>query len=107
MSESMYVNINAKTEKSVTQGDITVTITAGKVENGFVVTKRVSGRRPMKDNPTETEYFEEGKSYISTKCPFEEEEEGCEGKSKDKEVQLPNIKSLLDTYASIEGKMLV
>jgi len=99
----MYVNIKSKSEKSVTEDEITVRITVGEVENGFIVTKNISGRRPVKPGTTEnmssdgTEYFDEGKTYITTTNPLE-------GDGED-EIKLPNVKGLMDQYNS--GKISV
>jgi len=98
----MYINIKSKSEKSVTEDDITIRITVGEVENGFIVTKNISGRRPASPDSENrssdgTEYFDEGKTYITTKNPLEGEES--------KEVKLPDIGGLMDQYNT--GKLKV
>ena len=99
----MYINIKNKTEKSATEDDITVRITVGEVENGFIVTKNISGRRPVKPGTSTNsedgmEWFDEGKSYITTKNPLE-------GEGDPEVIKLPNVKGLLDEYNS--GKISV
>ena len=93
----MYVNIKTMTEKSATEDEVTVRITVGEVENGFIVTKSISGQRsaPTNENPDYKEWFDEGKSYITTKNPLEATE--------DEDVKLPDIKGLIDSFNS--GKL--
>ncbi len=94
--DDMYIHIKGKTEQSVTEDDITVRVTVGEVENGFIVTKNVSGRRlsTNKDNTSEDgkEWFDEGKTYITTKNPLAEGE--------NEEVKLPDVKGLMALHNS-------
>ena len=96
----MYIDGKNKIEKSATKDDTTVRVSCIEVENGYVITKNVSGRRPTKNASAEDgkEYFDESVTYITTTNPFEEEME---------DVKLPNVSSMLDMTASLTGKMKV
>jgi len=100
----MYIEGKSTIEKSATKDEITIRVTVVEVENGYVVQKNVSGRRPAQGSKEELpsdgkEWFEESVSYITTENPFKDEE--------DKDIKLPSVSGLLDMSASLTGKLKV
>lgn len=93
----MYIEGENRIEKSATQDNTTTTVTVVEVENGFVVQKRIHGYKELKDG--DRDYFEDSKSYITTENPFEGDG--------DETIKLPDVKGLLDTSRSLEGKVKV
>ena len=68
------------------------------VENGYVITKNISGRRPTKNASAEDgkEYFDESVTYITTTNPFDKEMD---------DIKIPDVSSVLDISAGSSGKM--
>jgi hypothetical protein len=99
-TEAMYIEGKNKIEKSATKDEITVRISCVEVENGFVITKQLSGRRPTKNATAEDgkEYFDESLTYITTECPFKDEMD---------DIKLPDISGVLNMSASLSGKIKV
>ncbi len=100
IQETMYIEGKNKIEKSATKDDVTVKVSCVEVENGYILNKNISGRRPTKDASAEDgkEYFNEDLTYITTKCPFEDEM---------KDIEFPDVTNVLDMSASLMGKIKV
>jgi len=100
IQDSMYIEGKNKVEKSSTKDGTTVRVSCVEVENGYVINKNVSGRRPSKNSTAEDglEYFDENLTYITTTCPFENEME---------DIKLPDVSGVLNMSASLTGKMKV
>jgi hypothetical protein len=81
----MYIEGEDKIEKSSTENGITVRVCVVKVENGYICQKSISGHRGEGEK---REYFDDQKTYITTKNPFEGDQEN---------IKLPNIRGILDT----------
>ena len=90
----MYIKINDEIKHSTTVDEVTTEITVGKVQNGWIITKSISGYRGEGENK---EYYEDSETYISPDNPLADKEV----------VDETGVKRLVETFFRGQGMLTV